>query len=153
MSTTPGPAIRAARPADWSAIERLLTGRGLPPDGAREHLAAFVVAEQGSTLVGCAGLERYAEVGLLRSVAVSGDLAARGVGTGLVRASLDRARQLGLREVFLLTTTAAGFFPRFGFRAVPRAALPASLGASEEMRGACPASAIAMRLRLNTPEE
>jgi amino-acid N-acetyltransferase len=35
----------------------------------------------------------------------------------------------------------AGYFPRFGFRPVDRAALPAALATSAELRGACPASA------------
>jgi amino-acid N-acetyltransferase len=63
-----------------------------------------------------------------------------------VQAVLARARALGLRELYLLTTTAAGYFPRFGFETVGREALPPVLSASEELRGACPASAIAMRL-------
>jgi amino-acid N-acetyltransferase len=50
--------------------------------------------------------------------------------------------------VFLLTTTAEGFFPRFGFEAVRHADVPASVQASVEFQSACPASAIVMRKRL-----
>jgi amino-acid N-acetyltransferase len=65
-----------------------------------------------------------------------------------VRAALERARALGLRELYLLTTSASDYFPRFGFERIGREALPSSLQASEEMRGACPSSAAAMRLIL-----
>ena len=65
-----------------------------------------------------------------------------------MRAALERARELGLRELYLLTTTAAAYFPRFGFERIGREALPSSLQASEELRGACPASAAAMRIIL-----
>jgi len=138
--------VRPATPGDWGSIERLLRERRLPPDGARDHLANFVVAAEGLSLLGCAGIERYGDLGLLRSVAVAEEAVGRGVGAELVRALLERARALGLRELYLLTTTAAGYFPRFGFETVGREALPSALSASEELRGACPASAIAMRL-------
>jgi amino-acid N-acetyltransferase len=140
--------VRAATPGDWGSIEQLLMARDLPAAGAREHLATFVVATKGLSLLGCAGIERYGEVGLLRSVAVAENVGGRGVGSELVRALLEQARALGLRELYLLTTTAAAYFPRFGFERIGREALPSSLQASEELRGACPASAVAMRLVL-----
>jgi amino-acid N-acetyltransferase len=43
--------------------------------------------------------------------------------------------------VALLTETAAGWFPRFGFHPVDRAALDPALAASAELAGACPATA------------
>jgi len=140
--------VRPASADDWPAIEQLLGTRELPADGARSHLEGFLVAEESQVVVGCAALERYAEVGLLRSVAVAEPLAGRGLGRELVLRSIDLARRRGIRELYLLTTTAADYFPRFGFEPLPREALPAVLSASEELRGACPASAIAMRLAL-----
>jgi N-acetylglutamate synthase-like GNAT family acetyltransferase len=147
-SSTAGSSVRGATPEDWDGIERLLTDRHLPTDGARDHLSGFVVAIKGAALLGCAAIERYGDVGLLRSVAVIENVAGRGVGAELLRATLDRARALGLREIYLLTTTAARYFPRFGFEVVGREGLPSALEASEELRGACPASAVAMRLTL-----
>jgi N-acetylglutamate synthase-like GNAT family acetyltransferase len=148
--TTPASAsgVRPATSGDWESIVQLLTERHLPTEGARDHLAAFLVATEGPSVLGCAGLERYGVVGLLRSVAVAENAGGRGVGAELVRAVLERARALGLRELYLLTTSAAGYFPRFGFERIGREALPSSLQASEEMRGACPSSAAAMRLIL-----
>jgi amino-acid N-acetyltransferase len=147
-ATRASPVVRPALANDWAAIERLLSERDLPTAGAREHLDAFVVAAEGPVVVGCAGIERYGDVGLLRSVAVAEGLAGRGLGATLVTALLEQARGLGLRAVYLLTTTAAGYFPRFGFESIPRDGLPPSLSASEELRGACPASAVTMRLTL-----
>lgn len=140
--------VRPATSGDWEGIAQLLTERRLPTEGARDHLATFVVATEGPALLGCAGIERYGDVGLLRSVAVAANAGGRGVGAELVRGLLVRARSLGLRELYLLTTTAAGYFPRFGFERIGREALPSSLQASEELSGACPASAAAMRLIL-----
>ena len=142
--------VRPARPEDWPAIEQLLVARGLPIAGARLHLGTFLVAERAAALVGCAGIERYGEVGLLRSVAVAGAVAGRGLGTEMVAASLELGRRLGLQRLFLLTTNAVDYFPRFGFQSISREALPAALAESEELRGACPASATPM-LRLLAP--
>jgi len=147
-ATAPSPVVRPATAADWPAIERLLIDRDLPAAGARSHLDGFVVAAEGPVVVACAGIERHGAVGLLRSVAVAGSHAGNGLGTKLVRAVLDRARALGLREVYLLTMSAAGYFPRFGFETIGRDLLPSSLAASEELRGACPAAAVAMGLTL-----
>jgi amino-acid N-acetyltransferase len=139
--------IRPARASDWPRIRGLLEARHLPIEGAETHLTEFVVAtsETGGAVLGVAGLERYGEVGLLRSIAVVEDLAGKGLGTALVRALLERARGGGVRDVFLLTTTAPDWFPRFGFTVARREELPEVLNASEELRGACPSSAVAMR--------
>jgi amino-acid N-acetyltransferase len=144
------PSIRPARAGDWPSIRALLEARELPIDGAEGHLGQFLVATDGATgpLVGVAGLERYGDAGLVRSVAVVDDVASRGLGTALVRALMRRAREQDIRELYLLTTTAAGWFPRFGFSTVSWGELPTVLTQSAELRGACPATAVAMQLRL-----
>jgi PAS domain-containing protein len=64
-------------------------------------------------------------------------------------AGLDLARSLGARAVYLLTTTAGDFFPRFGFTRVERADVPDDVKKSIEFRSACPSSALVMRAALN----
>jgi N-acetylglutamate synthase-like GNAT family acetyltransferase len=144
------PTIRPARAEDWPSIRALLEAQSLPIDGAEVHLREFLVATNGASddVIGVAGLERYADVGLVRSVAVGTDVAAQGLGTALTRAILRRAREEGVRALYLLTTTASRWFPRFGFSVVPRDQLPAVLNESAELRGACPSTAVAMRLPL-----
>ena len=63
--------VRGAEPDDWDRVAALLSASSLPLDGAREHLANFVLAERTGTVVGCAVVERYGDAGLLRSVAVT----------------------------------------------------------------------------------
>jgi N-acetylglutamate synthase-like GNAT family acetyltransferase len=141
--------LRSARPDEPAAVEALVSAAGLPAagiaDGFRDGSADFIVAERAGRIVGVIGLERYGEYGLLRSAAVVPAERGRGVGEALVAALLHRARALGVRELWLLTTTAEGYFPRFGFEVTDRSAAPAPLLASAEFRGACPASAIALR--------
>lgn len=139
--------VRAASEQDWDAISALLKRKGLPLAGARDHLAHFVVAEdEASALAGVGGLEVYGEAALLRSLVVA--TSHQGLGTTLVEALIERARALGVTELVLLTTTAAGFFPRFGFARIDRAEVPVAVLASREFQGACPSSAQAMRARL-----
>ena len=61
---------------------------------------------------------------------------------------LARARGLGLGSVWLLTTTAAGFFDQLGFARVERGSVPPELQASPEFATVCPGSAVCMRLAL-----
>jgi amino-acid N-acetyltransferase len=53
-----------------------------------------------------------------------------------------------LRALYLLTETAAEFWPRFGFVRIARDAAPPGVRDSAEWSGGCPASAVAMRLDL-----
>ncbi len=139
--------FRDALPDDWPQIAALLTSVDLPLDGAEAHLDSFLVAFGGGRLAGVAGLERYGSSGLLRSVAV----AERGTGLGLelVRRLLDRATAEGLTRIVLLTTTAANYFPRFGFRRITRQDVPLAVQESIEFKSACPVSATVMELPLS----
>lgn len=149
--------LRQAGRADWPAIRALLEANGLPTDGAEAHLATFAVAIHGATacdqskaeIVGVAGVEPYGDVALLRSVAVAPGLHRQGIGDALVGLVIAEAKRRGIVRLFLLTTTAAGWFPRFGFAPLPRAQAPAALQASAEFRGACPASATLMAATLS----
>lgn len=140
--------LRQAGPGDWPAIAALLRANALPLDGAQAHLATFVVAASGNEVVGVAGAEVHGDLALLRSVAVAPGLHGKGLGEALVRTLLDEARRRSIRQVFLLTTTAADYFTRFGFRKVAREHAPRALHASAQLQGACPDSAVMMVLPL-----
>ena len=140
--------IRSAFSHHWPAIERLLNAAQLPLAGARDHLRGFVVAERDGAVAACAALEHYGRTALLRSVAV--DAAHRGTGLGarLVRQLIANARNEAIDSLFLLTTTAADWFVRFGFVRILRESVPEALHQSAELQGACPSTAIVMTLRL-----
>jgi amino-acid N-acetyltransferase len=141
-------AIEPATPDDMPDVLALLDRHGLPRDGVRARVATMVVARDRSTLVGVAALELYSADALLRSVAVDAGYQGQRIGHRLTEAALDMARNHGVATVFLLTTTAEGFFPRLGFEPISRADVPDSVRTSIEFQSACPASAIVMRKRL-----
>jgi amino-acid N-acetyltransferase len=109
----------------------------------------MVVARDDERVVGVAAAELYADGALLRSVAVDPAVQGKGVGHRLTEAVLHLAEERGLHTVFLLTTTAEKFFPRFGFELITRGEVPATVQASIEFQSACPASAFVMRRRLS----
>jgi amino-acid N-acetyltransferase len=137
--------VKRAVHADYEAVATLLRDSELPIDGVIASLDQFWVAEHQGRVVGVAGMERYGDSGLLRSVAVAGEWRGTGIGRTLVDRVLDEGRGAGVREVYLLTTTAEHYFPRLGFACVDRETVPAALRASAEFTGACPASAVVMR--------
>jgi amino-acid N-acetyltransferase len=149
VSTDPGAApvrVREAAPADLPAVHELVRAAGLPLEGL-DDAAHVLVAVADGVVVGTVALERHDDasgpVFLLRSAAVGTSCRSRGIGAVLVTAALAVV-DTASAEVALLTETAADYFPRFGFRPVPRDALPAALAASAELGGACPVSAAAL---------
>jgi amino-acid N-acetyltransferase len=140
--------FRDARPGDLPEVLALLRKVDLPSAGLAETLPDFFVAEQDGRLVGVAGLEIYRSSALLRSVVVEEEWRGSGVGGRLIDLALEKARARGLDDVFLLTTTAEHYFPRFGFTCVSREAVSQEVQTSVEFQGACPASAVVMRRQL-----
>ncbi len=138
------PTIRAAAPADYAAVCDLLRSARLPLDGLSVTLENFLVAEEGTRLVAAAGLEVYDDAALLRSVVVAPSHRGSGMGGLLAEGTLTMARDMGIRDVYLLTDTAEGFFRRRGFVVVAREAVPRGIKASVEFTTACPASATVM---------
>jgi len=152
LSGTPPGAALVLRPAagkDWPAVKRMLLVEGLPPEGAKEHLEYFMVGEEGGTVVCAGGLELYGADALLRSVVVDGEARGRGWAKQLLAALMEHASTLGVSRLYLLTTTAESYFAKLGFRKAARSRIPDQLQQSCEFQGACPASAVAMTLRLH----
>jgi amino-acid N-acetyltransferase len=140
--------ITPAKPTDVAAIAALLARDGLPIDGLADHVRTAFVAREAGRIVGVAGLEAYADGGLLRSVVVDPEFRGTGLGRRLVNAVVDLARGRQLPAIYLLTTTAAEYFPKLGFVAIAREHVPAGVRQSVEFVSACPASASAMMKRL-----
>lgn len=145
--------ITRAAEADGPSILQLLRDSGLPIDGLVDHLHTALVARDGATIVGCAAVEVYPDGALLRSVAVASTARGYGVGERLTKAAITLAQSLGVHEVYLLTTTAEFYFPRFGFVQITRTQVPASVQQSVEFRFACCASAVVMRKTVNDSAE
>jgi amino-acid N-acetyltransferase len=135
--------IAAIVPSD---AQGLLEASGLPLAGL--EATSLWAARHAGAIVGVAGLERYGDVVLLRSVATEEGSRGQGVAATLCQAVLEEGRAGGARQAFLLTETASGFFRRLGFEAVPREAADPRLSASAEFQEGRCASAQLMSKRL-----
>lgn len=138
--------IGLANESEFTAVVALLERSRLTDAGLADHRDSLVVARTEGRVVGCAALELYGEQALLRSVAVDDAMRGRGLGERLTHAALDRARRQGVRVIYLLTETAAQFFPRFGFEVVDRASVRGDVTQSVEFTSACPSTATVMAL-------
>jgi amino-acid N-acetyltransferase len=140
--------IERATASDTPAVEAMLAAAGLPLEGAAGALATGVVARDGAAVVGAAAVEWYGDAGLLRSVVVAEPLRGTGIGRALVAAAEDLARGLGIRDLYLLTETAAEWFPRLGYAVVGREEARAATGDSIEFTLVCATTGVPMRRSL-----
>jgi amino-acid N-acetyltransferase len=144
--------MRQATPYDWPEVAALLATADLPLAGVEANLSNFFLAFRDDVLIGTAGLERYGNTALLRSVAVASTERGQGLGKALVQRELAYAASLEVRQVVLLITTAAKFFLSFGFQPISRTEFPLVAQASLEFQQACSATATGMSLMLEVEQ-
>ena len=123
-------------------IIQLLTAEKLPVSDLPETLKNFHLFIQNSEIIGVAGLEIYGVNGLLRSVAVDKNFRGKGIAGQLIR---KVEAHVGLKEIYLLTETAAAYFEKKGYRVIARMEVPDEVQQSSEFSLVCPQSAIVMK--------
>jgi amino-acid N-acetyltransferase len=130
-------------------VKALLASMSLPTaDLTEAHCRDFFYTGPPEAPTGLVGLEMLGDVALLRSLAVSPADRNSGAGSALVRRAEEHARSHGVRVVYLLTTTAEGFFARRGYGTAARETAPAAIRATREFAGLCPASSVFMSKQL-----
>ena len=133
-------------------VESLLDANDLPTDDLWKKPESFVIAVDGSERVGIGGVETHGADGLLRSVVVTRAHRGQGHGTVLCDELEQRARASGVKQLYLLTTTAAAFFRQRGYEEIEREAAPARIRETTEFSELCPATATCLRKRLGDGE-
>lgn len=114
--------IRGARTSDVRTIRSFIDayssdGRLLSKATVTlfEDIQEFLVAEIDGEVVGCGALHvMWEDLAEVRTLAVDPARAGHGIGSALLVALLDRAREVGVKRVFCLTF-AVPFFSRHGF--------------------------------------
>ena len=142
--------IDRANPQDEEAIKELLAACDLPyQDLTATQIEYFLVLRNEGFLVGCAGLEIYGDAALLRSVALRHSFRNKGLGARLVSEVERAAYGRHVRTLYLLTTTAKGFFSRHGYETVDRSSAPEAIQNSQEFQSLCPSTAVCMLKRIS----
>ncbi|WP_018623795.1 arsenic resistance N-acetyltransferase ArsN2 [Kangiella aquimarina] len=134
------------------AVETLLKATQLPTDDLQDDeyingIQLFTL-ELDEQTVGVVGLELHGESALVRSLAVAESERGQGLGVLLLKHAEAAAQILGVKELYLLTTTAADFFRKLGYEVADRTIAPPSIAQSKQFAGICPASATFMVKRL-----
>ena len=89
-----------------------------------ENIRDYFVVRDENRVTGCIALHvNWVDLAELKSLAVEDSRQHQGIGSSLVRACLDEARELGILTVFCLTRT-ANFFEKYGFHLVDKMELP-----------------------------
>jgi amino-acid N-acetyltransferase len=131
-------------------VATVLASCGLPSEDIEPGLLSnFVVAKEGTTPIGVAGLELRGASALVRSVGVTISHRRHGLGSNLLAAVEARAVQLGVGHAYLLTNDAQGFFARHGYTAIQRCLAPAEIQACTQFSSSCCAAATLMSKRLD----
>lgn len=136
--------IKKAQKSHLKAIFHLLQENESHTEEVEENIENFWIICEGKEIIGCAGLEIYGKVALLRSVAIRKDRQHKGLGQTLTRSILAFAKKRKVKKLYLLTLTAADFFRKFGFRRIERDEVDHAIQKTAEFRCLCPSSAAVM---------
>jgi len=123
--------LRKARIADVEAMMSLINSNaeeGLMLPRSRnmlyENIREFLLAEVDGQLVGVASLHiLWSDLAEIRALAVANEYKRRGIGTQIVRALEEEAKELGCSKVFALTYQPE-FFKHCGYREVSKDQMP-----------------------------
>lgn len=137
-------------PVEGSAsdLATALEAEGLPVDDLTDEGRSFFRIDQGGSTVGFCGYEAVGSYVLLRSIVVLPSMKGRGIGESATRQLMDKARQGGAQQAYLLTTSAAPFFERLGFAPVARVSVPEAILKTRQATSLCPASATILTKQL-----
>ena len=135
-------------PESFVAFKRQLALAGLSSEGLHKDEHLLVGYYHQDEMVGTGAMEIHGDYGLLRSVSVAPLYKGNKWGLKIALHLIGKAKESGLKELFLLTETASGFFNKLGFEATGREQVPPAIRNSKQFVDACPASATCMHLRL-----
>ena len=141
--------IETAEKKDLPLLAKLLKGLDLPFEDLGDKVQLFYRKGVRGVLLACGGFEQYGEIGLLRSVAINPKKQGLGIGKEWVAELIEKAEELGMKDLYLLTTTAEGFFKKMGFKNQDRESVPQAIKESEEFSSLCPSTAVLMHKKLS----
>ncbi len=123
--------VDRARVADANSMHRLIThfadkGEMLPRALSEiyDSIRDYFVVRKGGRVIACAALQvTWVDLAEIRSLAVDEQEQNQSIGSLLIKACLDDARELGIHRVFCLVRKPA-FFEKHDFQLVDKKELP-----------------------------
>lgn len=136
------------REVSCSEIIELLEKCKLPTSDLNPNTSIFLGAFYDEVMVGCVGLEKIGESGLLRSLAVDQNYRGEGIGFELTKEVLNESLKKSYSEVYLLTTDAERFFIKAGFYKIVKENAPKAVKETKQYSEICSDSAVVMKIDL-----
>lgn len=122
----------------------LLESYNLNTSDITDAQVALWSLEHEDELVGVIGAETSGGIGLLRSLAVAKRHQGKGAAQKLCDSVFKHFEASGVKDIYLLTETASGFFSALGFACIDRAEAPQALKETTQFSSLCPESATVM---------
>jgi amino-acid N-acetyltransferase len=134
---------------DLPEINRLLNSEQLPQVDPDEFTAYyFKSSNEKGQINGAIGLEIYGMYGLLRSLVVDKNFRNQGIANLLVNQVISISRDIRLKEVYLLTSTAENYFLKKEFKPADRKQAPEEIKACKEYSSICPSTSMLMKISI-----
>lgn len=137
-----------AEATDLDLVEKLLKQNNLPYQDIKINGKDFFLAYDNSLFIGCVGLEKFDCIALLRSMVVKEEYRNKSYGKQICSSLAEYAKEQGIKELYLLTTTAKHFFEKIGFEVIERNSAPDAIKTTTEFLGICPQNAICLKKEL-----
>lgn len=137
-------------PADQpyiAAALALLRNSDLPVKDIQASTRIFILEDEGN-VIGTVGIEHNGSEGLLRSLSVHPSRRSWGFGKELVQYIEQFARQHGVKDLYLLTTTASQFFYQRNYQVISREDVGPFIRQTSEFNSVCLSSAVIMKKSL-----
>ena len=125
----------------------LLQQQDLPVVDIDEDKVLYLLMD-GDGVIGTVGLDLFEDCALLRSVSVIKEEQGKGHGKFINDEIEKYVKESGINCLYLLTTTARGFFDKQGYCAIDRSEAPFAVQQTAEFTSLCPASAVLMKKRI-----
>ena len=130
-------------------LKHLLSSNQLCFNDIGEHGVHLFGVNLRDEHVGFFGYELFDNLALFRSMVVVPEARNKGYGTLIWQQANKKLVAEGVKEVYLLTSTAAPFFSKQGFTEVPRASAPEAISATTEFKEFCPVDSIFMKIKIS----
>jgi len=129
---------------DLPLITDLLKSFNLPVSDLDTAPIQIFGIKENNNLIAAGALEIYGENAILRSIVVHRNFQGLGLGMHLTRFLETNAKKIGIKNLFLLTTTAESFFKKLNYQFIERDSCPDQIRSSAEFKELCPSTAICL---------
>lgn len=99
-------------------------------------------------VIGYFGFELFTDQALFRSMVVVPGARGKGYGKLIWQQAKLRLTEIAVKDVYLLTNSAAAFFSKQGFIEIKRDSVPTTIAGTTEFKEFCPSDSICMKFNL-----